>query len=85
MTNEITLDLSDDKYADQYADAVVTVADMLLELADVSTMSATEVEQTQAAMEEVAVGILAELDLTITGVNADGTVTAILRPKGLVS
>lgn len=83
MDDSISIDLSDDQHADEYAEIVMTVADMLLDFADVSKMTAEEQQQTQAAMEEVAVAILGELDLSVIGRNGDGTVTATLRPKGI--
>lgn len=83
MTDKTTLDLSDDSHSEQYVEILSTIADLMLEMADPDTMTASEREQNLVAMEQLALAIMYELDLTIVSVNPDGTATVSLRPKGI--
>lgn len=86
MTSEPSIDLSaDGEYFDEHSQVASTISDMLMEAADAYELPLDERDALQIAMDETAVLILAELGFTITGKNPDGTVSAILYPKGLES
>jgi len=84
MSNEPSLDLSSDgEYFEEQTQLASTISDMLMEAAEAYDLPPDERDALQVAMDETAVLILTELGLTITGKNADGSVTAIMFPKGL--
>lgn len=83
MSDEVSLDLSDDEFFDEFSSVVDLISDMLLESADPESLPEDERDSLRTSMDEVALMILAEMDFRIIGRNQDGTVTATLFPKGM--
>ena len=82
MEDEI-LDLSGADDSEEMIKIIDLMADVLVDMADAEGLPEVDLEELRLQMSEVATVMLAEMDFTIQSVDADGTVTATLNPRGI--